>query len=68
MKQLEGIQRDIQSIESGMEMAGYLNGIEVGPLLWCKKNSPDDVYIRKDGRSEVDIYGMAAYLDSDIEE
>ena len=67
MKQLERIQRDIQNIESGMEMAGYLNGIEVGALLWCKKNSPDDVYKRKDGQSEVDIYGMAAYLDSDVE-
>jgi hypothetical protein len=67
LNQLEKIKKNIQSISSGMEMAGYLDGIQTAAHLWCKENTPDEVYYMTPGKPEVSIYGMASYLESIVE-
>lgn len=67
MKQFERIQKEIQGMDSGMAMTGFLNGIETTALIWCKKNDPDDIYVIESGETKVSICGMAAYLDSEVE-
>lgn len=66
MKQFEYIQKDIQSITSGIEMAGYLGGIEAAATVWCKKNDPDNIYVTESGETKVAIFGMTAYLNSEV--
>lgn len=67
MKQFEYIQKEIQTMNSGMAIAGFLNGLELAATAWCKKNAPDDIYINENNKPELTIYGMASYLDSEID-
>lgn len=68
MKQFERIQKEIQDINivnNGMSMTGFINGIEASAIVWCKKNAPDELYV-SGGAIRVSVYGMAAYLDSEV--
>lgn len=66
MKQFEHIQKEIQSMDSGMSMAGFIHGIEAAAIVWCKKNAPDNIYINESGEAELAVYGLAEYLDSEV--
>ena len=65
MKQFERIQKEIQDINTGMAMTGFINGIEAAAIVWCKKNAFDELYV-SGGATRVSVYGMAAYLDSEV--
>lgn len=47
MNQIEKIKQDISNISSAFEMAGYLDGIRVCAIIFCKANYPDEVYKTK---------------------
>lgn len=49
-----------------MEMAGYLNGINVAAVMFCKQNYPDEVCITKNGESEISVYGMKYFLENEV--
>lgn len=69
MKQFERVQKEIQDVNivnTGMSMTGFINGIEVAAIVWCKKNAPNELYV-SGGATRVSIEGMAAYLDSEVE-
>lgn len=68
LKQMDKIKSDIRGLETGMEMTGYLNGIEAAAIIWCKKNEPDELYQTSSGEATVTICGMADYLESIVEE
>ena len=65
MTQLDVIKKDIHNLTTGMELIGYLDGVEANALIWCKRNAPDDIYPSESG-TKVSICGMAAYLDSEV--
>ena len=66
MKQFERIQKEIQDVNTGMSMTGFINGIEAAAIVWCKKNAPNELYV-SGGATKVSIEGMAAYLNSEVE-
>lgn len=66
MKQYEKIQKEIGECNSAMEMAGYLNRINVSAIIYCKNNYPCEVYVTETGESEISIYGMKYFLESEI--
>ena len=43
MKQIDKIKRDIAEITEPLELAGYLDGITMAAVLYCKKEYPDEV-------------------------
>lgn len=65
MKQYEKIKIEIAECTSGMEMAGYLHGINTSAIVYCVKNYPDEVCITESGESEISIYGLNHFLESD---
>jgi len=67
MKQFERIQKEIQNMDSGMSMAGFIHGLEAASVAWCGKNDPDNIFINPGGMAEPTIYGLAEYLDSEVE-
>ena len=68
MKQYEKIKKDVVECESAMEMAGYLNGLNVAAVVYCQQNYPDEVCVTKSGESEISIYGMECFLEREIED
>lgn len=66
MKQFEKIQKEIVGFEDAMEIAGYLNGINAAAIVYCSHNYPNEVCIYKSGESEITIYGMAHFLESEV--
>lgn len=67
MKQIDKIKKDIAEITEPLELAGYLDGITMAAVLYCKKEYPDEV-VFKDGRlKEVTVYGMSHYLSKELE-
>ncbi len=66
MKQYEKIQKEIAECDSAMEMAGYLNGINVAAVIFCKQNYPDEVCITESGESEISVYGMKYFLENEV--
>ena len=66
MKQFERIQKEIQNMDSGITMAGFINGIEAAAIMWCKNNAPDNIYINESGGTELAVYGLSEYLDSEV--
>ena len=67
MKQYEKIQEDIVEFKNAMEMAGYLDGINVAAVIYCTQNYPDEVCLTESGKSEVSIYGMTHFLESEVQ-
>lgn len=65
MKQYEKIKNEIIECKSAMEMAGYLHGINTAAIVYCKQNYPSEVYVNG-GESDVSIYGLSYYLESDV--
>ena len=65
-KQFEYIQKEIQNISSGLEMAGFLHGIEDTALYWCMANAPEYVSINEKNETELAIYGLAKFLESEF--
>ena len=68
MKEYEKIKKEITSITTSMEMAGYLHGIQAAAIIFCTKNYPDEICLTKDGESEISIYGLKYYLEREVEE
>ncbi len=66
MKQYEKIQKDIVEFKNAMEMAGYLDGINAAAVIYCARNYPDEVCLTKSGKSEISIYGMKYFLESEV--
>lgn len=66
MKQYENIKKEINDCESAMEMAGYLDGLNVAAIVYCKQNYPDEVYMTESGESKVTICGMAYFLEREL--
>lgn len=67
MKQIERIKQIISECTSSIELAGYIDGINAAAVIYCSERYPDEVYTGSHG-SEVSIYGMACFLDSDAQE
>ena len=67
MKQYEWIKKNIWEISNSFMMAGFLDGINESAIIFCKKNIPKEVYVTESGEIKVTIYGMAMYLDSEID-
>jgi len=65
MKQYEKIQKEISECNSAMEMAGYLDGVNVSAVIFCKQNYPDEV-ITESGKSEISVYGMKCFLENEV--
>lgn len=66
MKQYEKIQKEIIEIKDAMEMAGYLDGINAAALIYCTRNYPDEVCVTESGESDISIYGMKYFLESEV--
>lgn len=66
MKQYEKIQNEIIEFKDSMEMAGYLNGINAAAVIYCTRNYPDEVCVTESGESEISIYGMMYFLESEV--
>lgn len=66
MKQYEKIQEDIVEFKNAMEMAGYLDGINAAAVIYCTQNYPDEVCLTESGESEISIYGMTHFLESEV--
>lgn len=66
MKQYEKIQEDIVEFKNAMEIAGYLDGINAAAVIYCTRNYPDEVYLTESGESEISIYGMTHFLESEV--
>lgn len=66
MKQYEKIKKEISKCESAIEMIGYLHGINVAAIVYCKHNCPDEI-IQKETGNEVSICGMKYFLESEAE-
>ena len=47
-------------------MAGYLEGIRVAAIVYCSKEYPDEISKSKNGGTEITIYGMQRYLESEV--
>lgn len=67
MKQIDKIKKDIAEISEPFELAGYLDGITMAAVLYCKKEYPDEVVFNDGKLKEVTICGMSHYLDKELE-
>lgn len=65
MKHYEQIKKDISELSSGLEMAGYIDGINLCAIMFCKANCPNEIYVTEDGGCKVSVIGMAEYLESE---
>lgn len=66
MKQYEKIKNDIASCDSALEMVGYLEGIRVAAIVYCSKVYPNEISKSNNGGTEITIYGMQCYLESEV--
>lgn len=66
MKQFERVKKEIQDMNTGIAMTGFIDGIEMAAIIWCKENAPNELYISGDA-TKVTVYGIASYLESEIE-
>lgn len=66
MKQFEKIQKEIVEFKDAKEIAGYLVGINAAAIIYCTHNCPDEVCICDNGESEISIYGMTHFLESEV--
>ena len=66
MKVYEKLIRDIADISSGLEMAGFLDGIQVAAIRYCVKEYPEEIVLMHDGRTKISVTGMARYLEREI--
>lgn len=64
MKQFDKIKKDIASFNNELELAGYLEGLNVASLLWCKKFCPNEVI----NKNEISITGMTSFLEHNLTE
>ena len=67
MKQFEYIQKYMQSVTSGKEMAELFGDIETAANIWCIHNNPIELCITKSGKTEVTIRGLETYLEKEYE-
>lgn len=67
MKQIDKIKRDISSITSAVEMAGFLDGVRSSAAIYCKNNLPDEINIKNGQLEDITIYGLSCFLDSNAE-
>lgn len=67
MKQYELVKYDIAECSSAMEMVGYLDGLCAAATEYCRANCPEEVYEMDDGGLGASIYGVAMFLDHDVE-
>lgn len=68
MKRYEKIKNDIASCDSALETAGYLAGIQFAAIIYCSRTCPDEVSNSKSRGTEVSLYGMQCYLESEVPE
>ena len=66
MRQIEKIKSDLQAISEPLEMAGYLDGIQVSAGLYCLENYPDEVIFENGKVEAITVYGMCHYLESEV--
>lgn len=66
MKVYEKIKSEIISISDGMEMAGFLDGIQASAIVYCKTNCPEEFCMDGFGKCVVSICGMAEFLNSEV--
>ena len=66
MKQFECVKKEIQDMNTGIAMTGFIDGIETAAIIWCKENAPNELYV-SGGVTKVTVYGIASYLESEIE-
>lgn len=65
MKHYEQIKKDISELSSSLEMAGYIDGINLCAIMFCKVNYPNEIYVTENGSCKVSVIGMVKYLDSE---
>ena len=65
MKRYEEIKKQINECDSAMEMAGYLDGLNVMATTYCLIHFPDEVFKGDEG-CKISILGMEKFLDSEI--
>ena len=68
MTQLEDIKIRVQSISDPLEMAGFIDGIRVAAALYCKERYPDEVIFENGEMTDISIYGICQYLNSDLKD
>lgn len=65
MKVYEKLINDIADISSGLEMAGFLDGIQVAAIYYCIKECPEEIVSALNGRTKISIAGMTRFLESE---
>jgi hypothetical protein len=62
----EEIKRVINEISSGLEMAGFLDGLNACAIIYCRKYHPEEIQITESGESKISVLGMSKYLNSEV--
>lgn len=65
MKQYEKIKIEIAECNSAMEMVGFLNGLTAAAIIYCQNHHPEEISRTETGESELSIYGMQYFWDSE---
>lgn len=66
MKIYQQVQQDINEMQDGMEIAGYLDGLYVAAKIFCMRYCPEEVCTTDSGDIRMSITGFNKYLNSKV--